>query len=253
MVPIVTEIFFILLIVAAAKFLLVFTLPYFLCWKLIPYKFRKYKIQTIERQKPQIPLELRYSLSTLLIQTLIFLLIYWMNQKNHLDIYSGFGSRGYLPELMAFVAYFVFYDAYFYWTHRLLHQSWFYKNVHVVHHMSLNPTPFASYSFHPIEAFISQLYFFPLLYFSAVSFEMLIVLVVLTDIGNLAGHLGYDFTPKFMWKSRWGKWLTTPTHHNLHHQFSKANYGLYWRGWDELCKTLHSKTESEFYRVKAQR
>lgn len=248
-----TEIFFILLIVAAAKFLLVFTLPYFLCWKLIPYKFRKYKIQTIERQKPQIPLELRYSLSTLLIQTLIFLLIYWMNQKNHLDIYSGFGSRGYLPELMAFVAYFVFYDAYFYWTHRLLHQSWFYKNVHVVHHMSLNPTPFASYSFHPIEAFISQLYFFPLLYFSAVSFEMLIVLVVLTDIGNLAGHLGYDFTPKFMWKSRWGKWLTTPTHHNLHHQFSKANYGLYWRGWDELCKTLHSKTESEFYRVKAQR
>lgn len=247
-----TEVFFILLAAAVIKFSVVFAAPYFLCWKTFPEKLRRFKIQIIERQKPQLPLEIRYSMSTLLIQTLIFWLIYWMNQKQYLNIYVGFGSRGYLHELTALVAYFVFYDAYFYWTHRLLHQGWFYKKVHVVHHMSLNPTPFASYSFHPIEALISQLYFFPLLYFGAMSLELLVVLVVLTDVGNLAGHLGYDFTPKAMWKSRWGSWLTTPTHHNMHHQFSKANYGLYWRGWDDLCNTLHSKTEAEFYRVKDQ-
>lgn len=243
------EVFLQILGLSVIKYLVIFALPYLIFWKFYPEHFQKIKIQIKERQKPQLPLEIKYSISTIFIQSLLFLSIYILCEKG---IFQIRGEGNYKEDIIAFVAYFLIYDAYFYWSHRLLHQGWFYKKVHVIHHMSLNPTPFASYSFHPIEALISILYFYPVLYFFPMSFTLFCILVILTDIGNLAGHLGYDFVPKFMWKSRWGSWLTTPTHHNMHHQFSKCNYGLYWRGWDEICKTLHAKTEEEFYRVKDQ-
>lgn len=237
----------IILAINILKYLILFAAPYFIFWVWFPHVFKKIKIQKFERQKPQVFFEIKYSVSTILIQSLLFLSIYIFNEKGYFRIHNEVDG---VRDLIAFIAYFLIYDAYFYWSHRLLHYGWLYKNVHVVHHRSLNPTPFASYSFHPFEAVLSILYFYPVLYFFPMSLNLFIVLVILTDIGNLAGHLGYDFVPKFMWKSRWGSWLTTPTHHNMHHQFSKCNYGLYWRGWDEICKTLHAKTEEEFYRVK---
>ena len=229
-----------------------FVAPYLVYWKIFPEKFNRFKIQSIERQRPQLFHEITYSLSTIFIQSLLVLSIYWGVQKNFFHIYLGFGSEGYLKETVGYFIYFFIYDAYFYWSHRFLHIGWLYKNVHVVHHRSQNPTPFAAYSFHPIEAVINMLYFYPILYFFPMSLELLLLLVLMTDFGNLGGHLGYDFLPKKMWNSWWGSWLTTPTHHNLHHQFSSCNYGLYWRGWDEIFKTLHVRTESEFYRVKDQ-
>jgi sterol desaturase/sphingolipid hydroxylase (fatty acid hydroxylase superfamily) len=38
---------------------------------------------------------------------------------------------------------FVWGDFHFYWTHRMLHTKWLYKNVHKVHHESYNPDPFS--------------------------------------------------------------------------------------------------------------
>ena len=48
----------------------------------------------------------------------------------------------------------VLHDAYFYWTHRLLHWRPLYRVAHHVHHRSTSPTPWAAYAFHPLEALI---------------------------------------------------------------------------------------------------
>lgn len=244
--------FLLLLALAAFKFLTLAVLPYFIFWKWFPEKFKRYKIQIPERQKPQIATELKYSLFILLFQALLFWSIKVGVEQKVFDIYQGFGTRGWWSEILAFVGYFVIYDAYFYWTHRLFHHGWLYKKVHVVHHKSLNPTPLAIYSFHPLEAVVGLLYFYPVLYFFPMSLETFIVLVILTDLGNLAGHLGYEFLPKALVNGPFGAWITTPTHHNMHHQYSKSNYGLYWNGWDKLFKTMHARTNEEFNRVKAQ-
>lgn len=244
--------FLVILIFLILKFALLFVLPYFIFWRWFPKPFQRFKIQNPERQKPQLALEIKYSCFTVLIQTFVFWLIYWGVTKEIFHIYPGFGSQGYMKEFMAFVVYVFFYDAYFYWSHRFLHQGWLYKNIHVVHHRSLNPTPFASFSFHPIEALINLLYFFPIVYFFSMSLELALVLLILTDISNVMGHLGYDLIPRESRTKWWGRWLTTPTHHNMHHQFSRSNFGLYWKGWDQHFKTMHPKTEDEFYRVKDQ-
>ncbi len=218
----------------------------------MPARFRNFKIQNPERQKPQLILEIKYSMLTILIQAFAFWLIYLGVQAGYFHLDWGFGSFGYWNEAIAFLVYTVFYDAYFYWSHRFLHLPWFYKNVHVIHHRSLNPTPFASFSFHPVEAVVNLLYFFPFVYFCSMSLETAIVLLLLTDFSNLMGHLGYDLIPRQSRTKWWGSWLTTPTHHNMHHQYSRSNFGLYWKGWDQYFRTLHPNTDEEFYRVKDQ-
>ena len=51
-------------------------------------------------------------------------------------------------------------DFHFYWTHRMLHTHWFYKNVHKIHHESYNPDPFSGkysieYCYVQLSAFLT--------------------------------------------------------------------------------------------------
>jgi sterol desaturase/sphingolipid hydroxylase (fatty acid hydroxylase superfamily) len=56
---------------------------------------------------------------------------------------------------------------------------------------------------------------------------------------NVYGHLGYEIYPRWLVNSRLGRWLNTSTNHNMHHQYFKGNYGLYFRFWDEAFGTTH--------------
>ena len=59
----------------------------------------------------------------------------------------------------------VAHDAYFYWTHRLMHHRSLYRWVHHTHHLSTNPSPWAAYAFSPVEAFV-QAGIAPLVFFT---------------------------------------------------------------------------------------
>lgn len=235
------------------KYLVVFGGAYVLLWKIFPKLFFHFKIQQISRRPTAIANEIKFSLITILIQALFLTWLFLGSKHGLFKLHSGFVSRGYATEVVGFFGYFILYDTYFYWTHRWMHEKWLYKHVHQIHHRSLNPTPLASFSFHPIEAVINLFYMLPFVYFFPISYQLFAVLLVLTDIGNLAGHIGYEFIPENLYQSRFGNWITTPTHHNLHHQFSKSNFGLYWIGWDKIFKTLNPKTVDEFHRIKNQK
>jgi len=44
--------------------------------------------------------------------------------------------------------------------------------------------------------------------------------------------------------------MNTSTHHNMHHQRSNCNYGLYFNFWDRVMGTNDSRYELEFERIK---
>ncbi|MFM2120982.1 MAG: hypothetical protein RL722_2450, partial [Pseudomonadota bacterium] len=46
----------------------------------------------------------------------------------------------------------------------------------------------------------------------------------------------------------WGRFTTT-THHHLHHETARGNYGLWFTWWDRLCGTERADYRARFARV----
>jgi Delta7-sterol 5-desaturase len=130
-------------------------------------------------------------------------------------------------------------DTWFYWTHRLMHLPALFRTIHAVHHASRPPTAWAAMSFHPWEALtgafvIPALVFVLPLHIGVVA----AVLAVMTVMGT-TNHMGWELFPARLVHGRAGNWLITATHHQLHHDSYRCNYGLYFRFWDRLCGTDH--------------
>jgi lathosterol oxidase len=66
-------------------------------------------------------------------------------------------------DILLFLSFFLVHqthDAYFYWTHRWMHEWNGLKNIICGIISSRVPTPLAAYSFHPVEAIVQGLFWF---------------------------------------------------------------------------------------------
>ncbi|MEO5640771.1 MAG: sterol desaturase family protein, partial [Sphingomicrobium sp.] len=63
-----------------------------------------------------------------------------------------------------------------------------------------------------------------------------LVLAIMTLMG-VTNHMGWEMFPHRIVHGGLGNWLITASHHELHHQRYRCNYGLYFRLWDRLCGT----------------
>lgn len=143
----------------------------------------------------------------------------------------------------------VVHDAYFYWMHRLMHHPRLYRMVHLVHHKSVNPSPWAAYAFHPLEAVIEAGIVPLLLLMMPLHPIAFFAFVTLMLWFNVYGHLGYElFSPK-VYTHPLGRWLNSSVYHNLHHEKFYGNYGLYFTWWDVLCGTLRADSLSKVAEV----
>lgn len=195
------------------------------------------KIQEAYPGQSNILGEIALSLSTLVIYSGVSWLIFLLWNSGYSRIYDRIDEFG-LPYFFLSIAIMVIlHDAYFYWTHRLLHLPGIYSLVHKTHHRSVNPTPWAAFAFHPLEAFVAA-GIIPLIVLTIPCHPaaLLVFLNYMTLI-SVMGHLGYEIFPGRLIKSRLGKWHNTATNHNLHHQVFKGNYGLYFTFWDRVMGT----------------
>lgn len=140
-------------------------------------------------------------------------------------------------------------DAYFYWTHRLIHHPKLFRRFHGVHHESHNPSPWAAYCFSPFEAVI-QAGIFPLVALTIPIHPLAFGLFMFWQITfNVIGHTGYEFYPSWLMDSWLGKFINTPTNHVQHHERLKGNFGLYFNFWDRWMGTNHPDYEKRFREV----
>ena len=134
-------------------------------------------------------------------------------------------------------AYLLLHDTWFYWTHRWMHRPAIYRRVHAVHHASHPPTAWAAMSFHPWETLTGAVVIPALLLTVPIHVGALALVLVVMTVMGVTNHMGWEIFPKALVHGRAGQWLITASHHQLHHQRNKCNYGLYFRLWDRLCAT----------------
>ena len=193
--------------------------------------------------------EIAYSLLSILIFGLTAAATLSAARYGWTQLYWPIGEYGWGWFLGSIVCAIFLHDTYFYWTHRLMHHPKLFGAFHRVHHLSHNPSPWASYAFAPLEAVV-QAGIFPLTAFVLPIHPFAFGLFMLWQIVfNVLGHTGYEFHPHRLMNSWLRRILNTPTNHIMHHEKLRGNYGLYFNIWDRLMGTNHEDYEKRFREV----
>lgn len=213
---------------------------------------KKLAHKLIQRKKPEaerIWHEIKYSLITFFVFALSGVFTAWSQIHGYNLIYEDVSDYGTAYLIFSIFALILLHDTYFYWTHRLMHHKLLFKSFHLVHHRSTNPSPWAAFSFHPLEAIV-EAGIIPLasVLFPLHQGAMLVFFVYMTSL-NVLGHLSYELFPSWFLKSKFTNWHNTTTHHNMHHKYFNCNYSLYFNFWDKIMGTNHEKYKETFEEV----
>ncbi|WP_372783334.1 sterol desaturase family protein [Phenylobacterium sp.] len=137
-------------------------------------------------------------------------------------------------------------DAYFYWTHRAMHDPRLFRAFHRRHHRSHNPSPFSAYSFDVAEAAVMAAFVPIWMLLVPTSWPVVGLFMLHQIVRNTIGHCGYELFPANAEGRPLLGFLTTVTHHDLHHAQAGWNYGLYFSWWDRWMGTEHPEYLTRF-------
>ncbi|MDB5281329.1 MAG: sterol desaturase family protein [Bacteroidota bacterium] len=221
----------------------------FYVWK--KRDFFRFKIQQKFPENKHVAREIGYSFLSLSVFAVVATFVFILRKHGYTKIYTNFSDHSMGYFIFSVIAFILIHDTYFYWSHRLMHWKKIYPYVHKVHHRSTNPTPWAAFAFHPIEA-VMEVGILPLMVFLMPIHHYAILCWVLYQTGmNVIGHLGFELYPSGFVDGKFTKWHNTSTHHNIHHKLVNCNYGLYYNFWDRIMSTNHARYQDEFENVKA--
>ncbi len=152
---------------------------------------------------------------------------------------------------LEYAAYFLGFDTYFYWFHRLMHVEPIYTWVHKIHHRSTSPNLLTTLSVSPLESIVNG-GFVPLFTALCTVHASTMMLIGPTNIiMGLYVHSGFEFFPRW-WNKTWTtKWFITATFHDQHHRYFKWNYGGYTTIWDWVCGTVRPSFVTDFEQIKS--
>jgi len=231
--------FWLLYAVLAARYVVIAGLAFILFYVLFSSRFSKRKIQALFPKRKDYVREVGYSFLTFFTFALVGVVLSSPAVLPHTRIYHNISDYGWGYLLLSVVLALCIHDAYFYWTHRLMHHPRLFKLFHLTHHRSVNPSPWAAFAFSPLEAVVEACVILVIAFLIPIHTVGILLFLLFMTVYNVYGHLGYEIYPARLVNSRVGKWLNTSTNHNMHHKYFKGNYGLYFRFWDELLHTTH--------------
>jgi lathosterol oxidase len=210
------------------------------------------KIQSRFPKNTDILREMGYSVITIAIFALVSLILFRHPKVVPLTTkYSDIHQYGWVYYFLAYPLMFIMHDTYFYFTHRLMHHKRLFKWFHLVHHQSTNPSPWAAYAFHPLEAVVETGILVVFMFTIPMHVTHIMIFFLMMIVYNVYGHLGYELYPKGFSRNFIGKWINTSINHNQHHQYFKGNYGLYFLFWDRMLGTIREDYDARFDEVKS--
>lgn len=173
-------------------------------------------------------------------------------QHGVLQIDTSLTMSDWWKVCLNFILLVVIQDAFFYWSHRLLHHPRLFRLIHLRHHLSRNPTAFAAIAFSIPEAIVQSLFLVLFMLVIPVDIYALGLWLVFYVFRSAVGHCGCELFPNAFIKNRFLELSTTTTHHDQHHLSGRYNYGLYFTWWDRAFRTEHPNYRTSFLRAKSE-
>jgi lathosterol oxidase len=234
----------------ADKYYVIAGLAFLVFYVLLRKRMTWKKIQPKFPRKKDYRRELIFSTVSILIFSLPPILLLDVDSlRVHTTLYRKIADHGWVYFFALFPLLFLMHDAYFYWMHRMIHHPKMFRLFHLVHHRSVNPSPWAAYAFHPFEAFLESLIFVIFLFTLPISGWHLLVFFVISLLYNVYGHLGFELYPAAFNRHWLGRWINTSVSHNQHHHYFNGNYGLYFLFWDRMMGTMRADYDEAYGEV----
>jgi Delta7-sterol 5-desaturase len=231
------------------RYLIIAGLAFLVFYVILKNRTRRIKIQSKFPKVSDYQREILYSVLTFVIFSLVGVAIYNPSVLPYTQIYFKISDFGWPYFMFSIFLMILLHDTYFYWTHRLMHDPKLFKSFHFVHHQSTNPSPWASFAFQPTEAVVEAGIFVMISFIIPSHIYATVIFLLFMTTYNVYGHLGWELYPKNFNKHWLGKFMNTSTNHNMHHQYFKGNYGLYFTFWDDLMGTTNKNYHSRFDEV----
>lgn len=201
-------------------------------------RFSKWAQKNLIYTKESIPLSWRLdglpAISTLLLDSVLVGLAIWIG------LFRLEEETTWTHAFITFSIYYIWYELYFYYTHRLFHLPKFFW-IHRLHHERRATNGMTSLAFSIPErlilifgavvlpGFVSQVY--PLSG-PAIGFYFLYNYVM-----NVCGHLNVEIMPRTLLEGSYGRVMSTTLSHSMHHQVYKGNFGLFTQVLDRWHQT----------------
>ncbi len=195
------------------------------------------KLSSATVSKKQFYSELKWSLSTSIIFSIISALTIILWQRGYTKVYTNIADYGlvYLPFTLA--GSLLIHETYYYFLHRWMHRPAVFKVVHKAHHESKTTSAWTAFSFHPIEGFLQAIILPVTIILLPMHIYVLLFQLTIMTFSSVINHLEIEVYPNWLQKTFFGKWIIGASHHSLHHKQFKYNFGLYFTFWDKWIKT----------------
>ena len=114
----------------------------------------------------------------------------WILNDGYSKVYFDVAEHGYVWFVLQIPIVFIGQDYIIYWSHRIFHLPFLYKNFHKLHHTYKQPTAFSATAIHPVEfLFFQFVYISPMFIFTVHFGNFIQYILVIT----LAHFLGFEF------------------------------------------------------------
>ena len=236
-----------------AFYLLGAGLTFLLLWVLLRGRLAHRRIDPAYPEARHLRREILFSLASLGVFALIGVAMTGAALAGWTRLYVDFGAYGWFYWAGSIAALLVLHDAYFYWTHRLMHHRRLFKHFHRLHHRSHNPSPWAAYAFAPLEAVVQGLFLTIASFVLPLHPTAILVFLLHQIFRNALGHSGFEIYPASWQRHPILRWINTTSHHHLHHSKGRENFGLYFLWWDRLMGTEHPESAATFARASTAR